>query len=293
MIPFKLKLARQLIQLWPFDRGRGRIERLILPKATKWPEKATFRFRYGVFVNTPISPWPQGYRDLFINGLLDVTEVNIWRRVLKAGDNVVDGGANYGYWSLVAASLVGKKGTVHAFEPVPSTYASLQENISASEANNVLSYRMALSDHTGKCAINLSENDPIGGQSSLRNRTDRLCTSSVEVQLDTLDETLHENPIRLIKLDVEGGELAALKGATAILSRKAKPVVTFEWNRATASAFGYMPEAIGDLLLSFGYKLFIVTPKGLTIFADCGTNGNGWVPMVWALTEQHRQELGI
>lgn len=291
-MPFRIRLARQLIQLWPFDRGRWRISRIVLPKGIEWPKTASFRFRYGVFVNTPISPWPKGYRELFLDGVLEWWEVRIWHRVLKSGDNVVDGGANYGYWSLVASCIVGKDGTVHAFEPVPSTYDSLQQNIRASRANNVRAYRMALSGQAGKCTIKLSENDPIGGQSSLRNRTDCQHSGSVEVQLITLAEMLYNIPIRLIKLDVEGGELEALKGATHILSGDNKPVVTFEWNRTTAAAFGYKPEIIGEFLGNLGYSLFLASPHGLIPFAD-RTNDLGWIPMVWALTAQHKKELGM
>lgn len=294
-ISLRIKLARQLIRHWPFGRGRGRIASLLLSNGINWPKTATFRFRYGVFVNTPVSPWPKGYRDLFIYGILESWEVEIWRRVLRLGDSVVDGGANYGYWSLVASTLVGKTGTVHAFEPVPTTYTNLQANLRASKADNVRAYSMALSDQAGKCAINLSGNDPIGGQASLRNRMDAERSSTVEVQLVTLVATLDDMPIRLIKLDIEGGELAALKGALPILSSATKPIVTFEWNRTTAAAFGYTPEVIGEFLAALDYTLFLATSQGLIPFDAHPPQGlgSGWIPMVWALTAQHIKELGI
>jgi FkbM family methyltransferase len=294
-IPVRIKLVRQLIRHWPMIRGRALIVRLLLPNGIRWPKTASFNFRYGVFVNTPISPWPLGYRDLYLFDEMESHEVDIWRRVLRAGDNVVDGGANYGYWSLVAACLVGKSGTVHAFEPVPSTYASLQSNIRASRAANVRPYLQALSDHAGTCAINLSENDPLGCQASLRSRTDCESAGTAEVQLAPLADVLHEDPIRLIKLDVEGGEMAALVGAMSILRRDTKPVVTFEWNRTTSAAFGYTPEAIGALLGTLGYGLFLTSPRGLVPFEDRAADGLGWgwIPMVWALTAQHKKELGM
>lgn len=295
MIPFRIKLARQLIHHWPLGRGRGLIARIFLSKGINWPKTASFRFRYGVFVNTPIAPWPQGYRELFIYGVLEGQEVGIWRRVLRPGDNVVDGGANYGYWSLVASTLVGKAGTVHAFEPVPSTFANLQANLRASEAEHVRAYRMALSDQAGKCAMHLTENDFVGGWSSLRQLGVGKSQGSVEAESGMLGELLNDIPLRLIKLDVEGGELAALRGALPILSGETRPVVTFEWNRTTAAAFGYTPEAIGEFLGTLDYTLFLASPQGLIPFEDRAGNGLGWgwIPMVWALTAQHRKELGM
>ncbi len=293
IIPFRVNLARQLIRYWPFDRGSGRLARILLSGGVNWPKIASFRFRYGMFVDTPISPWPQGYRELLIYGEMEAVEVELWRRVLKAGDNVVDGGANYGYWSLVASHLVGKQATVHSFEPVPSTYASLQANIAASGATNVRTYPMALADKAGKCAMHLVENDSVGGWSSLRQLAVGKSRGSVEAKSIVLSQLLHNEPVRLIKLDIEGGELAALKGATLILEREQKPVITFEWNRTTSSAFGYTPEAIGDFLHTFGYALFIHSRKGLIPFNVKAPKSfePGWTPMVWALTAKHQSEL--
>lgn len=105
MIPYRLRMAQKLIQLWPFNRGQMRIARILLPRSSTWPKTASFRFRYGVFMNTPLGPWPHGYRELFIFGVVERVEVEMWRRVLRNGDTVVDGGANYGYWTLVASAL--------------------------------------------------------------------------------------------------------------------------------------------------------------------------------------------
>jgi hypothetical protein len=126
-IPQRIQLAHRLNRIWPFLRGRGRMAQLILNKNEAWPERAraSFGFRYGRFVDAPIASWPKGYRDLFLYGLSDILELAMWHRVLKAGMTVVDGGANWGYWTLVGARLVGRTGQVHAFEPVPDTARAL------------------------------------------------------------------------------------------------------------------------------------------------------------------------
>ena len=293
-IPLRLAIARHLIQLWPFSRGRGRMASILLPICGRWPEHATasFSFRFGRFVNAPLASWPRGYRDLFLYGLLEQNEVAVWYRVLKEGSVVVDGGANWGYWSLVGSTIVGRSGQVCAFEPVPSTYESLQSNLRSSRAMNVTSHQAALAERGGTIRINLAANDPIGGQSSIGTPDDRQAEKVIECKTVSLDEVLRDTAVTLIKLDIEGGEFAALKGSTNILQRADKPVITFEWNRVTSAALQYQPEAILDLLSKCGYTFHLATTNGLIPFHE-RTDYPQWFPMVWALTEAHRNKLGI
>jgi len=290
-IPYRIRLTHALLQLWPFLRGRGRISQLFLYKLNRWPEqaRASFHFRFGRFVDAPIASWPRGYKDLFLYGVFDVGELAMWRRVLKAGATVVDGGANWGYWSLVASKFVGKSGRVHAFEPVLATFEALRKNIEASRASNVMLHQAALADENGSTWIKLAADDPIGGQSSLGRPEDRQSIRMVECNMVTLDEVFQDQPVHLIKLDVEGGELAALRGATGILRRREKPVITFEWNRVTASALGYQPTAIGKLLGDYQYRLFRATQHGPVPFQERSDLAQ-WSPMIWALTEAQQSK---
>jgi FkbM family methyltransferase len=292
-IPRRIQLAHRLTQLWPFLRGRGRMVQFILNRNEAWPERAraSFSFRYGRFVDAPIAPWPRGYRDLFLYGLSDIVELAMWHRVLTRGMTVVDGGANWGYWSLVAARLVGRSGSVHAFEPVPATAGALQTNVRASRADNVTIHQAALAERGGVTRINLVADDPIGGQSGSGKPGDRRSSTSCECKSVTLDDALQDRPVGLIKLDVEGGELAALRGAQGILRRSEKPIVTFEWNRVTAAALGYQPEAIADFLGGHGYELLRATEGGFVRF-EGRSDAAQWSPMVWALTEAQQTRFG-
>lgn len=288
-IPRRLLLVHHLIQLWPFMRGRGRLAQLLLSEFNQYPEqaRASFRFRFGRFIDAPIASWPRGYKDLFVYGMSEPNEVAVWYRVLEAGTNVVDGGANWGYWSLVASTIVGKDGKVYAFEPVPNTCASLRKNVQASKANNIVVYQAGLTEKPGSGWIYSATDDPIGGQSSFGMCGDRQTKERIECRQITLDEVLHEEPVHLIKLDIEGGELAALKGSIKILQRTDKPVINFEWNRVTAGALGYQPEAILEFLNRFGYNFYLTNQKGLMPFKE-PHDYLQWSPMVWALTEAHQ-----
>ena len=293
-IPIRLRVVSVLLRLYPLKRGQARVTNCLLTGFNNWPKRASFSFRFGRFVDVPIAPWPWGYRELFLTGIMDKHEVAIWKRVLRNGDTAIDGGANFGYWSLVAARLVGKSGRVHAFEPVPATFRKLQQNLSASGAQNIITHLAALADYDGKLMINVFKDDPISTQSSLAPRVDMQFLEKVTCDVVTLDSVLGESSLRLIKLDIEGGELGALHGAEKILGRTEKPVVTFEWNRRTARSFGYTPEDTQRFLEGYGYAIFIGRAGKLVPFVEPKRdNPDEWIPMLWALTKEHQNEIGL
>lgn len=293
-IPTRLRLASWILRRYAFRKGSIRLTLLLLAGFSEWPETASFQFRFGRFVDAPMEPWPYGYRELFLSGIMESTEISIWKQVLKNGDIVVDGGANFGYWSLVAAWFVGRSGLVHAFEPVPSTCEKLQANLRASGVERVITHQVALSDHNGQSSINVAVDDPISGGSSLMPYDGMPLTKQVVCDLVALDSVLDERPIRLLKLDVEGAELSALRGARRLLNCNKKPVITFEWNRRTARSFGYEPQAVQEFVEGYGYSLFLATKEGLVPFREPRReNLDEWIPMVWALTQDHQNELGI
>jgi FkbM family methyltransferase len=291
-IPIRLQLAKNILRFWPLGKGRGRLMEFMLYKFEKWPVRTSFRFKFGNFIDAPIAPWPKGYRDLFLFGVMDTNELAIWSKVLKPGNHIVDAGANWGYWSLAGAYFVGPRGRVHAFEPVPTTSVKLRRNISASNVNNIIVHESALSNVEGFKNMYLALNDPISGNSSFGKLDGYEISEKIQAQTVILDNVLTYEPIDLIKLDIEGGELAALKGSTKILQRKEKPIITFEWNRLTSSAMGYDPTNIRDFLALFGYQLYVVENSKLTTFVE-HTSDYLWIPMVWALTDKHKEELSL
>lgn len=289
---FRLRLSKKIISIWPFKRGKQKIKNFLLHNFNDWPDIATFSFKYGVFVDSPFGSWPQGYRELFLFNEIEPNEVNIWSKILRKGFNVVDGGANLGFFSLLASKKVGSNGNVFAFEPVPFTCEALKKNIIVSKAKNIQIFQLALSNKSGISKINLVLDDPIKGNSSLGELKGYINCEKIECKLVTLDEIFTNIQIQLIKLDVEGGELNALKGAVHILKRNENPVITFEWNRITSSAFGYEPEDILFFLKKFDYDFYTADVQGLVQFIPPEQNSQ-IIPMVWALSELHRKKYKI
>ena len=158
---------------------------------------------------------------------------------LRPGDLVVDAGANIGNHTLFFAKVL--KCRVLAFEPIASTAALLEENVNINGVSDLVVVRqVALGDKKGKARIASYDPNNIGG-TTLAN--DRRGT----IQIFPLDGLVENRPVRLLKIDVEGMDLAVLKGARKILTED-RPWVICE----AASESLYRP--IQELLGEMGYS---------------------------------------
>src|SRR5215211_4165038 len=143
----------------------------------------------------------------------------------KDGGIVVDVGAHYGRYTLIAAKRVGPKGKVIAIEADPNNFDMLNKNIKLNElSENVITLNYAASSNKSKVKLSIPEKKS-GHTIYSSIITSRAPTVKfMEVNANTLDNLLHENGISLeevnwIKIDVEGAELEVVKGATNILSK--------------------------------------------------------------------------
>ncbi len=171
---------------------------------------------------------------------------------LREGMTVMDVGANIGVYALLAARTVGPTGKVYAFEPVPEIFTQLQEHIALNNATNIIPVPIALADKKGTAKMSVA-----GGMSSLfRHETSRF----IEVPLERLDDFVAEQGIErvdAIKIDVEGAELAVIKGADKTL-RQHKPLLMVEIQEATLKAAGTTPQELFDTIVGYGYDAFVV-----------------------------------
>lgn len=144
-----------------------------------------------------------------------------FKKTIRPGMTMVDVGANLGYFSRLAAELVGQTGHVYAFEPDADNFLLLRENIK--RFKNVHIVQSAVSDREGTVTFYLSSK--MGMHSLLeKNGNGR----SVTVPSTTLDRLYEKTDIHFVKMDVEGAETAVFRGMRKLLLRK--PVVVFEYN---------------------------------------------------------------
>ena len=140
---------------------------------------------------------------------------------ISPGDTVFDIGANIGLYTLPAALKLRGTGSVYAFEPVPLWFQRLRENIQLNRLgsmNNVLTYNVGLSDKNEMCNLVMKEVQGSGMGSitaNYPNQPDKDKAVVIPVQLFRGDDLLLEKGIpgpNVVKIDVEGAELAVLQG---------------------------------------------------------------------------------
>jgi FkbM family methyltransferase len=191
-----LSLLRRRLPTWrqvvvPYDEGRSRIV------ADLSTALGLCLYRYG-------------YQD---------NDLDLVRQLLQPGDMFVDGGANVGLFTLVAARQVGPSGKVVAFEPAPWSLQALRRNLAVNDYPWVDIVPLALADKAGTTELIAFQGDAAGYSSFAPPA--RAGGNLVPVATATLDTLVPESDrkmLTLVKLDLEGAEYRALQGARAILS---------------------------------------------------------------------------
>jgi len=172
------------------------------------------------------------------NDRFEIQTYWIYRLVLEKGDVALDVGANQGAHTAVMADLVGSTGAIFAFEPIPMLFHGLKSRFKDRPFITMLPLAISDTDGTANFFINTTN---VSFCSSLRNQDEFSRGVSFGIEVDTrridLLEFLKPQAVRLIKFDVEGAELLALKGASETL-RRARPVCVFEWGDSVAAAYG-------------------------------------------------------
>lgn len=146
--------------------------------------------------------------------------------LVKAGDWVVDVGANVGHYTKRLSELVGANGRVIAFEPVPETFSLLSSNVQCFKHQNVTLINAAVSDKVDIAGISIPKFST-GLVNYYEAEVGSVQDSELSVMALTLDCLLSNAPVRLLKIDVEGHEAQALDGMQAII-KKHRPTIILE-----------------------------------------------------------------
>jgi FkbM family methyltransferase len=143
-------------------------------------------------------------------------DVYLWELELRPGSIIVDVGAGIGSEILTFSSIAGPEGLVVAIEAQPWTFDFLQRNVEANRLSNVRIHQLAVTDVNGTVGI---ESDTVGHlANSIVRSTGRSDTE--EVPASRLDDLLGSVPtIDFLKMNIEGAEVDALRGAEQVLSR--------------------------------------------------------------------------
>jgi FkbM family methyltransferase len=173
---------------------------------------------------------------------------------------VYDVGANDGFLSThLAQMLSGAMPRIYAFEPVPTTFAKLVQSVNRLELHgSVHPVPAAVVDRPGSVRISYSERNSLEAQVTPRGLNLRVGDRIALAKAITLDGFCSSAGVfpSLVKIDVEGSEVAVLRGARGLLSRPDRPAILFEYNPVTLQECGESARTLLNLLP--GYSLHYV-----------------------------------
>ncbi|HEX3952311.1 MAG TPA: FkbM family methyltransferase, partial [Stellaceae bacterium] len=199
-------------------------------------------------------------------GAYEAIDTTFMESFLRPGMAFVDIGANIGWYSVLAAKIVGPAGVVYSFEPRPDTCSYLRRSISENKFAQVHIRQMALADKPGTLpvATYISAQSP-GGTWLLTSEALQTAFQAGFQRFDVEVARLDDLPIErcdLLKIDIEGAEYLALQGARQTLARF-KPIIISEINPVALPSVSEISVAdylrfIGDL----GYEAYQITAAG-------------------------------
>ncbi len=218
--------------------------------------KDQFRFKLAgfLFKNLPFI-----YKPLYFafKNLQDAYQLKLISKYIKKGDQVLDIGANIGYYSIKLAQMVGNTGTIHCFEPDPTNFNFLEKNTQG--YSNIFLNNSAVSDKSGKLTFY---------QSTLLNVDHRAYkpdsyTHSFDVNCIAIDDYINKNQkISFIKMDIQGYEYAALLGMEQLLKRD-KPSLLMEFWPYGFQMAGTKAETVYQYLKNLNYDFYLIEKSSI------------------------------
>lgn len=208
------------------------------------------------------------YRDSKLSRMIydgfEQEETAYMQTVLKPGDTMLDIGANVGLFTMLAAQQVGATGRVLSFEPSPTTFLRLEENVAINDFNHVQCFNIGLSDKSGTLDFYTSQSGHDAWDSFAVDARGRL-GNSVSVPVQALDEIVQTHTITridFIKIDVEGWEKFVIMGGTECLTTQS-PIVMVEFTDENTFNAGYRTLDIYEAMESLGYRWFMIEDGAL------------------------------
>ncbi|HAN45842.1 MAG TPA: FkbM family methyltransferase [Cyanobacteria bacterium UBA8156] len=209
------------------------------------------------------------------NQLYEPATSLLFARYLRPGDRAVDVGAHVGYYTLLAAALVGETGRVLACELSLPNFQRLSYHLQINGFTQVDPVLGAIGDRCGEISFFVNaDNDgghalwdvgahPFNQQSA---QTPRQATAPMR-PLDSL-LTAEGPPLRLLKIDTEGAEPLVLAGAQATLARWRPPVVILEVNQFGLAKLGFSQMDVRRPLQELGYTGYVLGPRPQRLATD-------------------------
>jgi FkbM family methyltransferase len=182
------------------------------------------------------------------------------------GGTIIDVGANIGLYTIRACAIVGPKGHVVSIEAAPPHADAVQKNIELNDVHNATLLNCAVGDMNGFAVLTLPRDTNLG----MFTLGDVDGVEKFRVPIRRIDDIISENNVDrvdFIKMDIEGSELHALRGARQTLERF-HPTILIELNEIALKRCGTSSREVKSFLSSLGYKGSIIGRRGLEPIAE-------------------------
>ncbi len=199
----------------------------------------------------------QTFQRYALSRIHEPTTTRIFENVVKKGDNVLDCGANIGYFTLLFARLVGSEGKVYAFEPEPRNFEFLTRNIQLNGYSRVTAINKAVSDGTGVVRLYINPKDT--GHHTIKQYSGVTDDNRkfVDIESISLDSFFKDKySIDVIKMDIEGSEPLAFSGMDNLIKESKNLKMIMEFYPLVIKEMGFSPEDFARKLLEY-YKFSI------------------------------------
>ncbi len=194
----------------------------------------------------------------FIKGTYEPKNVEAIQKTVKADDVAYDVGAHVGYFSVLMGDIVGRGGKVIAFEPRGLNLGYLQRHVSVNNCDNIEIVSKAVGDHSGHAKLETRTGSGTGYVSD---------TGDEEIEITSIDELVESGtlpPPTFLKIDVEGGEMAVLRGAQKVIeTQRPRMILATHGDEIDAECRALLREwnyDMQDIDHESGTKEMIVTP---------------------------------
>ena len=204
--------------------------------------------KYKMFVDTRDVGFSS---QIIMDGFWEIWVTEAMVSLVKPGMTVVDIGANFGYYTLLLADLVGHHGYVYAFEPNPAAYEKLVNSISINgHTGRSEIARLAVSDRDGSCSFFIPRNEPKNAHLILGEEP-KGDGKIIEAKTIRLDSFLRRKQIDVIKIDAEGSEEKLWAGMRQVIDDNNDIKIFLEFNTARYTK----PKAFLEKIILAGFNL--------------------------------------